>query len=145
MRYLPGAIPNEIDEDGYVKVYDENDPAFKEYVKSITPFSGRGDESKTTTYPSKPRNRKGYVYLLRVLNETSLYKIGRATDVNNRLRTFNVKLPFQVEYECVIESGDMYRLERELHRLFESKRLNGEFFRLEQHEVDYIISLSGAI
>lgn len=135
-RPLPGAGRRQTD--GYVKSYEADDPAFKEYVKSIGAF---GNQSPSKKPASQPRNRKGFVYLLAAFHDKQLYKIGRATNPNNRLRTFNVKLPFPVAYECVIETGDMYRLERELHRLFDDKRLDGEWFRLSQSDVQYIKSL----
>lgn len=103
--------------------------------------SGFGTSSSKQETSKKLRNRKGFVYLLAAFHDKQLYKIGRATNPNNRLRTFNVKLPFPVAYECIIETGDMYRLERELHRLFDDKRLDGEWFRLSQSDVQYIKSL----
>ncbi len=96
--------------------------------------------------PPKPiiiqtRNRAGYVYLLRTIHDSTLYKIGRTNNPDNRLRTFNVKLPFPVEYEHLIKSDDMYQLESNLHRRFASQRINGEFFRLSETDVGYIKSL----
>jgi hypothetical protein len=92
---------------------------------------------------SKPvRNRAGYVYLLRAIHDASLYKIGRTSNPANRSKTFNVKLPFPVGFVCLIQSADMYSLESELHAKYKSKRLEGEWFRLESEDVDYIQQLS---
>jgi hypothetical protein len=82
----------------------------------------------------------GFVYLLQ--SPTGAYKIGRAIDPEDRLRTFSVKLPFEVEYACLIRTSDMVALERELHQQFEEKRVNGEWFNLDENDVAYIKSLA---
>lgn len=88
------------------------------------------------------QDSNGYVYLLRVINTDNLYKIGRTIDPDNRYKTFKSKLPFQVEYEHLIQTDDMYVLESELHQKFASKRQNGsEFFALSPEDISYIKSL----
>lgn len=90
----------------------------------------------------KSKSTNGYVYLLRVKNTENTYKIGRTRNPKNRLRTFNVKLPFPVEYEHLIKTDDMYSLESELHNKFSRKRQNGsEFFLLSSDDVTYIKGL----
>lgn len=84
----------------------------------------------------------GYVYLIQ--SPTGAYKIGRTKDPSNRMKTFTVKLPFEVDYVCVIETADMYTLEGDLHLRFNSKRVNGEWFRLEPQDVEHIKELAGA-
>jgi regulator of replication initiation timing len=86
-----------------------------------------------------PDRTKGYVYLLSVDSHDDLFKIGRTKNPKNRLATFNVKLPFPVSYEHVIETDDMYQLESELHKRFKDKRQSGsEFFLLDKSDVAYI-------
>lgn len=75
----------------------------------------------------------GFVYLIQ--SPTGSYKIGRTRNPNNRMRTFGVQLPFEVDYVCVIETGDMYQLERQLHQQFANKRINGEWFLLDAQDV----------
>lgn len=100
-------------------------------------------EGKVKRLLINPRNRVGYVYLLAVPNSPGLYKIGRAANPENRLRTFNVKLPFPVHFEHVIKCADMYGFESMLHRLFASQRANGEFFNLSAADVSLIKSFTG--
>jgi hypothetical protein len=91
----------------------------------------------------KPRQTEGYVYLLET-SEPGIFKIGRSSDPVNRRKTFNVKLPFMVDYCHVFYSENMYRDERLLKERFErqGKRLNtSEFFRLTESDVEYICSL----
>lgn len=98
---------------------------------------------KEKRVPLNPRNRVGYVYLLAVPNSPGLYKIGRAANPENRLRTFNVKLPFPVHFEHVIKCADMYQQESMLHKLFVNQRVNGEFFNLSSADVSFIKLLAG--
>jgi hypothetical protein len=85
--------------------------------------------------------RAGFVYLLRAA--TDQYKIGRTKDPKNRKETFDVKLPFPVEFECLIPTQDMFQLEKALHQRFGGKRLRGEWFDLSEEDVAYIKSLDG--
>jgi hypothetical protein len=89
------------------------------------------------------RDKRGYVYLLEVLNTPGLFKIGKAKDLDDRRKTFNVKLPFPIEYNHTIPSSDCYALETLLHRLFKDQRQGGEFFLLTPADVLFIKSLSG--
>jgi len=98
---------------------------------------------RQSTQYKKPHT-KGYVYLVKALHDETLFKIGRTNSPNKRMRTFEVKLPFAIECECLISTDDMYKLEGELHRKFKPKRLDGEFFRLDQSDVEYIKNLTGA-
>lgn len=83
---------------------------------------------------------KGYVYLIQ--SPTGAYKIGRTTNPKDRMKTFSVKLPFEVEYVCLIQTDDMYSLEQSLHKQFATKRVNGEWFQLEPNDVEHIKRLA---
>lgn len=96
---------------------------------------------KPTKRNAKKSTNPGYVYLL--LAESGHYKIGRTSDPENRAKTFGVKLPFRVEYECVIKTNEMVGLEKELHKKFDAKRIDGEWFALSNDDVEYIKSLAG--
>lgn len=94
---------------------------------------------KETLIKLVPRNKSskaGFVYL--VQSPTGYYKIGRTSDPNNRMKTFSVKLPFEVSYVCVIETVDMKALEASLHEQFAGKRASGEWFALDAEDVEYI-------
>ena len=80
--------------------------------------------------------RAGFVYLLK--SNTGHWKIGRATDPNNRLKTFGIQLPFEVEFEHLIPTDNMAEAEQMLHDHFASKRLRGEWFDLSPEDVAYI-------
>ena len=88
----------------------------------------------------RQRSRHGYVYLAQAPDGSC--KIGRSKNIRNRRQTFGVKLPFKVVFVHVIETDDMYRLEKSLHARFANQRLrSSEFFALTEADVTYIQSL----
>ncbi len=125
-------------------------PVFQRLIEELTQESARrkGErnpvtESKAVTVSGKQKRRRpGYVYLIRSV--TGHYKIGRTRDPKKRMATFGVKLPFEVEFECLIKCEDMAQAEQELHAKFDHKRVNGEWFALSDEDVAYIKSLGGA-
>lgn len=94
-----------------------------------------GEQKKET----RRSGRTGFIYLIKADN--GFYKIGRTSDPEDRIRTFAVKLPFEVEYVCVVNTPDMYALEAKLHLKFADRRVNGEWFELTPDDVDYIRGL----
>ena len=82
----------------------------------------------------------GYVYFI-----SSPYgiKIGCTYRLDQRLKTFEVKLPFKVELHSFIECPNHSKLESTLHNLLSHKRINGEWFDLSESdftEIDLLIS-----
>lgn len=68
----------------------------------ITVLESQHQREATTAQPARTYspNRSGYIYLIRGIRGT--YKIGKTADIKNRRRTFEVKLPFEIEFEHVI-------------------------------------------
>lgn len=89
----------------------------------------------------KPRQRDGFVYLLQ--SPTGTYKIGHTSDPKDRRKTFDVKLPFEVEYLHLIPSNNMRALETELHERYAHCRVGGEFFALTPTDVSEICAMTG--
>ena len=82
------------------------------------------------------RKIRGYVYLIK--SASGYWKIGCTANPDDRIKTFSVKLPFEVEYEHLIPCEDHYSAENELHARFSAKRVNGEWFCLDASEVAWI-------
>jgi hypothetical protein len=91
--------------------------------------------------PGGMKPRPGFVYVLR--SSTGAYKIGLARNPQNRLETFTVKLPFEVEYDTLIKTDDMRRLEAELHTRYSHKRINGEWFALDAADLAELRQMGG--
>lgn len=88
----------------------------------------------------RPLPRAGYVYL--AYAETGHYKIGLSIGPVERIRVFDTKMPVKVSLIHTIPATDMYTAERSLHKTFSKKLHEGEWFSLEQKDVDYICSIS---
>jgi len=81
----------------------------------------------------------GFVYLLKADN--GVYKIGASTTPNQRSKTLGLQLPYETALMHTIETDDMYGLENELHRKFAKKRKRGEWFELDEADIEYIKGL----
>lgn len=86
----------------------------------------------------------GYVYLIKALHDETLFKIGKTRNPEKRKTSLGVKLPFPIDFECLIKTDDMHSLEYRLHDEFVGRRLDGEWFRLSSADVEYIRSLEQA-
>lgn len=84
-------------------------------------------------------SEKGYVYFIKE-DYAGRIKIGKTRDINQRMDTFNVKLPFNVELIHVIESANYHYTEKLFHVLFDSKRVNGEWFNLNENDISWVKS-----
>ena len=84
---------------------------------------------------------KGYVYVFHQLG-TTYYKIGYTTkeSVKDRFISFKMYAPNGGEIISVIESENPSRLEKEMHLKFSDKRLNGEFFSLNENDIHILKS-----
>lgn len=89
----------------------------------------------------RPRSSAGYVYL--VQSPTTYWKIGRTNNPDDRMKTFSVKLPFEVKYKHLIKTSDMYTLESNLHVKYASRRVDGEWFALTDDDVNEICAMKG--
>lgn len=81
-------------------------------------------------------NQVGYVYLVRGTNE--LYKIGRTKQLQRRMKRFEVKLPFEVEVIALIRTETPNIEEKKWHERFAEKRLDGEWFSLDDADVQWM-------
>ena len=79
----------------------------------------------------------GYVYVLKQVGGTH-YKIGHTSNPDKRKHTFDVKLPFAVEFDILLKTDDRYTLEAQLHAHFAAKRVQGEWFALDDNDLAYI-------
>ena len=77
----------------------------------------------------------GVVYLLK---SAYGYKIGRTRSVPDRMRTFGVQLPFVYTIPFCVWFDDCHAAERRYHVAFASKRINGEWFDLEETDIELI-------
>jgi hypothetical protein len=112
-------------------------------TQAVAPVA-QGDTPVSSTIHF-PLTQSGFIYLLRA--ETGHYKIGRAKNVENRIRSIAAFVPFRVELAHTIATDDTVRLERCLHFLYEraGKRVNGEWFNLSPLDVAAIQAIGGEL
>jgi hypothetical protein len=77
----------------------------------------------------------GYVY---VIKSQYGYKIGKTVNLKERTRLFEVKLPFPIEVVHSTYFDDYTAAESFFHRMFASKRLEGEWFNLNNDDLEVI-------
>ncbi|WP_083280330.1 GIY-YIG nuclease family protein [Pseudomonas citronellolis] len=79
--------------------------------------------------------KAGVVY---VLKSAYGYKVGRTRSVPNRMRAFGVQLPFVYTIPLCAWFDDCHSAERRYHEMFAGKRINGEWFDLDENDIQQI-------
>lgn len=79
----------------------------------------------------------GYVYFMKSKINNWL-KIGVSKNPATRQNRIQTKLPFEIDIVKQIASSNPYKLENNLHILYEDKRMNGEWFDLTDEEIEEI-------
>lgn len=77
---------------------------------------------------------EGYVYL--ITYDDVNYKIGKSNDIKKRLSAFN--FPKELKLVHCIKSISYSELEKQLHDYFRTKKVKGEWFKLEPEDIDFI-------
>jgi Meiotically up-regulated gene 113 len=114
--------------------YDKHtDEEIEEYNQKYT-------ERFYREYGAKPKKEKrresGCVYFL--LADNGLVKIGRTKKLKERLDHFTAKLPYKLELIHTIFTDDSYGLEEYFHEKFKDKRQRGEWFKLDQEDIEEV-------
>lgn len=95
----------------------------------------------TSKEPVERKPRHGWVYIVR--GKEDEYKIGMtAREPGKRLAEFTPKLPFATELIITIESDDALGLESYIHSMFDDERINGEWFKLTEPNLEWIRRLA---
>lgn len=74
----------------------------------------------------------GWIYVLESV--PGIYKIGKTAELNHRIKQLSIQLPFRVSISYAFYTPDRHHVERFLHGLFMSSRMNGEWFHLDSIE-----------
>lgn len=81
----------------------------------------------------------GYVYLIE--SENGLFKIGRSKDVWKRFSSIAMAVPVPITLRHVVPTINYIRAEEWLHEQFASKRHHGEWFQLDQDDLEWFKDL----
>jgi hypothetical protein len=120
---------------GLADLFAERFPDLDEYTfASPSPRTGITRRLPSIATP-------GYVYLIK---SPYGFKIGKTVNMKSRTRLFEVKLPFRIKVEHFAWFEDYSEAERSQHDKFRSKRLEGEWFDLDDVDIAYIRTLGRA-
>lgn len=97
--------------------------------RKCAPMSG---ESSSLSDEASGTANAGHVYVIR---SPYGYKIGKTRTLRDRTRLFAVKLPFPIEVVMTGWFADYSVAERQFHRQFAGKRLEGEWFDLDDSDL----------
>jgi len=111
---------------------------FVEHFPDLSVLAARPSVLDTAKGRPSAIPKGGYVYIVR-----SPYgvKIGKSVNVKSRTRLFEVKLPFPITVEHYAWFEDYSVAERDLHRQYHAKRLEGEWFDLSSADIATIKTL----
>lgn len=80
------------------------------------------------------KENNGYVYVCRLDKH---YKIGISKNPHSRLQEFTL-LPYELETVLIEKVNGYDKREKELHEHFADKRVRGEWFELNEEDIEYI-------
>ena len=109
-----------------------NEQTFDTRKRTAEAFASNTYQSCSNTETSKSKD--GFVYIAKQINESDIYKIGCTKDITKRLKTFKVGNAF-VEMVASKKTSERYKNESFLHKYFASKRVNGEWFKLDTDDL----------
>lgn len=86
--------------------------------------------------------RNSYVYIMRDSNLPDYYKIGKANNVKKREKTLQGEKPTIDLYKYIQLDNEKvaYAVEAKLHQEYKDKRVRGEWFKLNNVEVESILN-----
>jgi len=134
-----------LEEENFIKIIQRGSKKTNKYIlKYEVENYSNTENNDISNQQNKIKNYKynpGYVYLLKCENK-NIYKIGYSKNAPKRVRKLNTEIPFKLFITHLIRTDNMVHLEKYLHDKYNDKRMNGEYFRLNQNDVKYIKSLN---
>jgi hypothetical protein len=79
----------------------------------------------------------GYVYAIQMEGHP-IYKLGRCNNVPRRLSEIGIQLPFPYQIIFARRVSSPIRIETVIHRMLADDRTNGEWFRLNDLQIEYL-------
>lgn len=82
-----------------------------------------------------------YLYFFQFGNQ-NIIKIGVSNKPPRRKHDLETKLPYKIKLLNKFKLKNAYKIENIMHKYFDNQRMNGEWFRLDRKEIDYIKNMS---
>ena len=83
------------------------------------------------------KDEEGYLY---VISSSDGYKIGFSTNIKQRLKHYKTNLLYY-NVTFIYKGVEAFELESKFHKMYEAKRIKGEWFRLEKRDLLQIVSI----
>ncbi len=108
----------------------------KEDIISLNDLNRKELENYYTELKREHKPKKsGYIYIMECGGK---YKIGNSKNVERRKKQLDHRpFPVQIVYKSP-ELKDVIYYERELHEVFENKKISGEWFNLDTRDIEII-------
>lgn len=87
-------------------------------------------------HQKKRKPKAGWVYLIQN-NDNGLYKIGFTSDIKTRMKQLNHQYIDGIKEIAFLDSDDTYGDEKNIHAMFTSKKVKGEWYDLNQDDIEY--------
>lgn len=87
------------------------------------------------------KSDEGYVYVIRATDGSGVYKIGKSTTPDKRVKTVIGQMPMKCEALHCAWFEDHGYAEKLLHNMYSDKRVSSEWFNLSDEDVAFILSL----
>lgn len=121
---------------GIIKFFERGGSRWLQWApQQYTYDVGYGPHTVHTTQRKGVHSKPGYIYIIHC---DGYYKIGRASKIDKRVYAFNTQYPHPLEVILTKHVEDMIATERMFHRLYEDKRVRGEWFKLSLEDVTAI-------
>jgi hypothetical protein len=112
-----------------------NEELYSKYFPEFSKLSNKEEKNKSK---EKRLAIKGTIYILKC-NRTSLYKIGLTSrSVFDRLKVLKTANPDIVMYNYYENIEDIYLEEKLMHKKINKKRIDGEWFNLNNKDLKYL-------
>lgn len=82
------------------------------------------------------KQEPGFVYVVR-MEGSEYFKVGRSVDVPKRMSEFGILLPFPYDLAFTHRVPNARHAEGLLHKEFDPKRIHGEWFLLNQNDLEH--------
>lgn len=108
----------------------------KDHFQEVKEFADRQEVQRLVE--RRKRGRHGWVYVIQLDNDDRFVKIGITHNVHPkpRLTAIYTGLPYGFEILGLLKTRIPRKIELEIHQKFISKKVKGEWFNLDQEDID---------
>jgi hypothetical protein len=94
----------------------------------------------------KFRNKEGFVYFLKPIDKSKPVKIGRARDIERRIKQLQTSLPYNLELIGSIKDYNCLKLEKRIHKENKERCIKREWYNIIHSEaIDIINNYNGVV